>query len=185
MYCVYIAELQNTWDINPWCTDKLLQTENDKWQTRPLVRGGAPQRWDSNFQTTTFGQKIISGRKSQMGSTPRHTDWLTVSRTSYFVVLPELVLLAKDEETIVVLTQEAPGSVVVQSLERTFDNLRHSRWMRRRKIRLSTRLSSWRAGAGNRRGLLGRRASLVPAESPQQGAEWTRPPPVGTEHCPV
>jgi hypothetical protein len=35
-------------------TDKLLQTENDKWQTRPLVREGAPQRQYSNFQKTTF-----------------------------------------------------------------------------------------------------------------------------------
>jgi hypothetical protein len=50
-------------DVN---TDKLLQTENDKWQTRPIVRKDAPQRQDSNFQTT-FGQKVISSHKSQSG----------------------------------------------------------------------------------------------------------------------
>jgi hypothetical protein len=51
-------------DVN---TDKLQQTENDKRQTRPLVREGAPQRQDSDFQKTTFGQKVISGHKSQDG----------------------------------------------------------------------------------------------------------------------
>jgi hypothetical protein len=51
-------------DVN---TGKLLQAENDKWQTRPLVREGAPQRQDSKFQKTTFGQKVKSGHKSQNG----------------------------------------------------------------------------------------------------------------------
>jgi hypothetical protein len=51
-------------DVN---TGKLLQTENDKRQTRPLVREGAPQRQDSHFQKTNFGQKVISGHKSQSG----------------------------------------------------------------------------------------------------------------------
>jgi hypothetical protein len=51
-------------DVN---TDKLLQTENDKWQTRPLVREGAPQRQDSNFQKTTLEKKVISGHKSKNG----------------------------------------------------------------------------------------------------------------------
>jgi hypothetical protein len=41
----------------------------DKRQTRPLVREGAPQRQDSNFQT-----ELISGHKSQV------TDWPTISR---------------------------------------------------------------------------------------------------------
>jgi hypothetical protein len=49
-------------DVN---TGKLLQTEKDKWQTRPIVREGALQRQDSNFQKTTFEQKVISGHKSQ------------------------------------------------------------------------------------------------------------------------
>jgi hypothetical protein len=49
-------------DVN---TDKLPQIENDKWQTRPLVREGAQQRQDSNFQKTAFRQKVISGHKSQ------------------------------------------------------------------------------------------------------------------------
>jgi hypothetical protein len=33
----------------------------------PLVREGAPQRQDSNIQTTTFGQELISGHESQSG----------------------------------------------------------------------------------------------------------------------
>jgi hypothetical protein len=57
-------------------TDKLLQTENDKWQTWPLVKEGALQRQDSNFQTTTFRQKVISSHKSQSGLDTL-TDWLT------------------------------------------------------------------------------------------------------------
>jgi hypothetical protein len=48
-------------DVN---TDKLLQTEIDKWQTRHLVRGVAPQRQDNNFQTKTFGQNVISSHES-------------------------------------------------------------------------------------------------------------------------
>jgi hypothetical protein len=60
-------------DVN---TDKLLLTENDKWQTRPFVREDAPQRQDSNFQTTNFGQKVISGHKSQTGLDTL-TYWLT------------------------------------------------------------------------------------------------------------
>jgi hypothetical protein len=43
----------------------------------------SPQRQDSNFQTTTFGQKVISGHKSQSGldtSIYWLTDWLTISR---------------------------------------------------------------------------------------------------------
>jgi hypothetical protein len=64
-------------DVN---TGKLLQTEKDKWQTRPLIREGAPQRHDNNFQTPTFRQELLSVRKSQSGLYTRHTDWLTVSR---------------------------------------------------------------------------------------------------------
>jgi hypothetical protein len=48
---------------------QLLLTVADKRQTRPLVREGAQQRQDSNFQT-----ELTSGRKSQVGSTPRLTD---------------------------------------------------------------------------------------------------------------
>jgi hypothetical protein len=64
-------------------TDKLLQTENDKWQTRPLVREGSPQRQNRKFQTTTFAQTLIYGHKSQSGldtSTYWLTDWLNFSR---------------------------------------------------------------------------------------------------------
>jgi hypothetical protein len=62
-------------DVN---TGKLLQTEKDKWQTLPLVREGAPQRQDSNFQKKSFGQKVISGHKSQSGLDTL-TYWLTVT----------------------------------------------------------------------------------------------------------
>jgi hypothetical protein len=41
-------------DVN---TGKLLQTEKDKWQTRRLVREGAPQRQDSNFQEQPSNRK--------------------------------------------------------------------------------------------------------------------------------
>jgi hypothetical protein len=61
-------------DVN---TDKLLQTENDKRQTQPLIREGAPQRQDSIFQKT-FGQKVTSGCKSQSRLNIL-TYWLTVS----------------------------------------------------------------------------------------------------------
>jgi hypothetical protein len=59
-------------DVN---TSKLLQTENDEWQTRPLFRQDAPQRQGSNFQTTTSGQQVISGSKSQ-GGLDNFTYWL-------------------------------------------------------------------------------------------------------------
>jgi hypothetical protein len=62
-------------DVN---TDKLLQTENGKWQTRPLVREGAPQRKDSKFRKPTFGQKVISCHESQSGLDTL-TYWLAVS----------------------------------------------------------------------------------------------------------
>jgi hypothetical protein len=55
---------------------KLLQTENDKWLTRPLVREGEPQRQDSNFKKTTFAKKVIFRHKSQSGLDIL-TYWLT------------------------------------------------------------------------------------------------------------
>jgi hypothetical protein len=36
--------------------------------TRPLVREGAPQKQDRKFQTATFRQEVISGRKSHKGA---------------------------------------------------------------------------------------------------------------------
>jgi hypothetical protein len=51
------------------------------WLTRqawPLVREGAPQRQDHNFQT-----ELISGRKSHSGLATK-TDWPTVSRNITF-----------------------------------------------------------------------------------------------------
>jgi hypothetical protein len=47
-------------------------------QIRPLVREGAPQIQDRKFQTVTFRQEIISGRKSHKGT--RCQDILTFSR---------------------------------------------------------------------------------------------------------
>jgi hypothetical protein len=73
-------------DVN---TGKLLQTENNKWQTRPLVREGVPQKQDSTFQTT-FRQKVTSGDKSQSGLDTL-TYWLAdrqcnVTLTTYLPV---------------------------------------------------------------------------------------------------
>jgi hypothetical protein len=52
-----------------------------KLQTHPLVGEGAPQKRDHNFQTATFQQEVISGRKSHKGAWHQNilTDWLTVS----------------------------------------------------------------------------------------------------------
>jgi hypothetical protein len=72
-------------------TGKLLQTETDKWQTRPLVREDAPQRQECNVPTETFRWEIMSGEKPRVGSTPRHIDWLTVSSNVtllYFRIAP-------------------------------------------------------------------------------------------------
>jgi hypothetical protein len=49
-------------DVN---TGNLLQIENAKYQTRPLVRWSAPQRLDSNFHTITLRLKGIYGHKPQ------------------------------------------------------------------------------------------------------------------------
>jgi hypothetical protein len=45
-------------------------TKTNTWQTRPLVREGAPERKDSNFE------KKISGQKSQIGLDTK-TYWPT------------------------------------------------------------------------------------------------------------
>jgi hypothetical protein len=45
-------------------------TKTDTWQTRPLVREGAPKRQDSNFE------KKISDQKSQIGLDTKK-NWLT------------------------------------------------------------------------------------------------------------
>jgi hypothetical protein len=58
-------------DVN---TDKLLvlKTENDKWQTRSLVRGG-------NYRDqTTFGQKVISGHISDNNFRTESNIWSQV-----------------------------------------------------------------------------------------------------------
>jgi hypothetical protein len=56
-------------DSDPRKTALVMASSIYKRQTRPLVREGAPQKQDRNCQT------IIS----IWGSTPRLTDWLTVS----------------------------------------------------------------------------------------------------------
>jgi hypothetical protein len=50
-------------------------TKTDTWQTRPLVREGAPKRQDSNFE-----KKNLWSNVPDLDLTPRHSDWLTVSR---------------------------------------------------------------------------------------------------------
>jgi hypothetical protein len=82
IYRTYIAKLcqTNEMSILNVHTDELLHTETDKWQTRPLVREGAPQRQDSNFQKATLRQEVISCQRSQSGldtSTYWLTDWPT------------------------------------------------------------------------------------------------------------
>jgi hypothetical protein len=68
IYCIYIKYLTCKRGENQKLDGgQLLLTVTDKGQTRPLVREGAPQRQDSNFQTTTLGQEVIFGHKSQSG----------------------------------------------------------------------------------------------------------------------
>jgi hypothetical protein len=52
-------------------------TKTDTWQTRPLVREGAPKK---KLQDCNFQKKKLWSKVPYLGSTPRHTDWLTVSR---------------------------------------------------------------------------------------------------------
>jgi hypothetical protein len=58
--------------LDSWRALRIIQvlTKTDKWQTRPLVREGAPQRQGSNFE------KKNSGQKSQIGLDTK-TYWLT------------------------------------------------------------------------------------------------------------
>jgi hypothetical protein len=44
-------------------------TKTDTWQTRPLVREGAPKRQDSNFE-----KKNLRSNVPDLGLTPRLTD---------------------------------------------------------------------------------------------------------------
>jgi hypothetical protein len=55
-------------------------TKTNTWQTRPLVREGAPKRQNSNFE----GGKKFWSNVPGSGSTPRHTDWLTVAMWLWF-----------------------------------------------------------------------------------------------------
>jgi hypothetical protein len=63
-------------DSNPRKTALARTSSIYKWQTRPLVREGAPQKEDGNCQTA----KKIWSWAPDGGSTPRLTDWLAVSR---------------------------------------------------------------------------------------------------------
>jgi hypothetical protein len=51
-----------------------------KLQTRPLVREGAPQKETANFRQQRSDRKHNLVTSSRVCSTPRRTDWLTVSR---------------------------------------------------------------------------------------------------------
>jgi hypothetical protein len=42
-------------------------TRTTEWLHCPLVREDAPQKQDRKFQTATFRQEVISGRKSDKG----------------------------------------------------------------------------------------------------------------------
>jgi hypothetical protein len=61
-----------------WDYFRLYWQKTDKWQTRPLVREGAPKWQDSTFQKNKKIKKKISGQKSQIGFDTK-TYWLTVS----------------------------------------------------------------------------------------------------------
>jgi hypothetical protein len=59
-----------------FCATRTIEWLHCKLQTRPLVREGAPQEQDRNFQTETFREEVISGHKSQSGLDTK-TYWLT------------------------------------------------------------------------------------------------------------
>jgi hypothetical protein len=59
-----------------WAT-RTIEWLHCKLQTRPVVREGAPQKQDHKFQTATFWQEVISGRKSHKGA--QYQDILTVN----------------------------------------------------------------------------------------------------------
>jgi hypothetical protein len=69
--------------------DFILLTMNDKWQTRPFVREGAPYGQDSNFQTRM--------NIWLWGSTPRPTDWRTVRRNVTPTLASVTIALASRE----------------------------------------------------------------------------------------
>jgi hypothetical protein len=62
-----------------WAT-RTIEWLHCKLQTRPLVREGALQKQNRKFQTATFWQEAISGRKSHKGARYQGilTDWPTV-----------------------------------------------------------------------------------------------------------
>jgi hypothetical protein len=57
-----------------WAT-RTIEWLHCKLHTRPLVREGASQKQDRKFQTATFRQGVVSGRKSHKGA--RYQDILT------------------------------------------------------------------------------------------------------------
>jgi hypothetical protein len=67
-----VNNLCNYWLPTVDCIDKDWQI-----QTRPLVKEGAPQRQDRNFEEE---KKKISGQKSQIGLDTK-TYWLTDRRS--------------------------------------------------------------------------------------------------------
>jgi hypothetical protein len=62
-----------------FCATRTIEWLHCELQTRPLLREGAPQKQDHNFQTQTFRQEVTSCHKSQSGLDTK-TYWLTVSR---------------------------------------------------------------------------------------------------------
>jgi hypothetical protein len=66
-----------------FCATRTIEWLHCKLQTRPLVREDAPQKQDRKFQTATFRQEIISGRKSHKGARYQDilTDWPSVIKS--------------------------------------------------------------------------------------------------------
>jgi hypothetical protein len=87
--------------------------KTDKWQTRPLVREGAPPK----DKTVTLKKKSLV-KCPRRGSTPRHTDWLTVGRN----VTLTLTKTRKSARSCLVLISSAEEmSVSVLSIKSNWD----------------------------------------------------------------
>jgi hypothetical protein len=67
-----------------FCATRAIEWLHCKLQTRPIVREGIPQKQDRKFQTATFRQEVISGRKSHKGAGYEDilTEWPSVVKTS-------------------------------------------------------------------------------------------------------
>jgi hypothetical protein len=78
LYILYIQLVKICKKVNTCTTDNWLKpvTMTDRWQTRPLVREGAPYGQDNNFQgRMNIGSWALDGARHQ----DRQTDWPSVA----------------------------------------------------------------------------------------------------------